>query len=135
MGLLSSSKSESKTSSTNIGISEIGGPLNLTNFGSIGSGKNSRTNVTVTDGGAIAAARDVGLASLDFAKRSQDSLQALTSAQAQASKDSVAAAYSLANQARQSETSGAINNVLKYGTWIALAALLAWAASKGKRGG
>jgi hypothetical protein len=129
MGFLDS-KSKSSTTSQNIGISEVDGPLNLTTIKGIGTGKNSTANVTITDAGATQAAlalsRDLSIAALDFGSKTQQRSADLT----QATQASSAA---LANMARQSETSGAINNLSKYGAILAGLAILAWALVKARR--
>ncbi len=76
-------------------------------------------NISTTDQGAIQAGLDIALESLGGLQRQTNATQSIAS-------DSIAQAYGLANSARQSETSGAINNFLKYGTWVALAALIVW---------
>jgi|GEM_PF-3112542 len=87
-------------------------------------------NISTTDQGAVHAGLDIALESLSaIQNQTKDVLAGLksqsTATQSLAS-DSISQAYGLANEARQSETSGAINNVLKYGTWIVLAALVVW---------
>jgi len=77
-------------------------------------------NISTTDQGAVQAGLDIALESLSGLRSQTNATQSIAS-------DSIAQAYGLANEARQSETSGAINNFLKYGTWVALAALVAWA--------
>jgi hypothetical protein len=125
MGILDS-KSSANTTSQNVGLSEIGGAATSVNVQ--GGGKNSTTNVQLTDAGAVqgalAYARESTLAVLDYARQSQDTVLG-------ASKESTAAAYGLANQARQSETSGAINNALKYGAILVGLAIAAFALRRG----
>lgn len=96
----------------------------------ISSGDNSAPttyNIMQTDAGAIKAGVDVALAGIDSvqtqARSSATALQSIAS-------DSINQAYGLANQARQSETSGAINNLVKYVFWVAVAGVAAWAIVK-----
>jgi len=82
-------------------------------------------NISTTDQGAVQAGLDIALESLQGLFRQTNATQSIAS-------DSISQAYGLANEARQSETSGAINNFLKYGTWVALAALVAWAVVRSR---
>lgn len=91
----------------------IGGNVTL-NAGDI----QAPVNVSTTDFGAVQSA-------LDFA------LESTTRAQT-AVGESVKQAYGLANEARQSETSGAINNFLKYGAIVAVVVAVAWVATRSK---
>ena len=97
---------------------------------SVNSGEASQVNVTMTDLGAIKGGIDLALESLGV-------IQSATSGSVEAVKsvasDSISQAYGLANEARQSETSGAINNLTKYLFWIALAGIGAFALMKMKK--
>jgi len=77
-----------------------------------------------TDQGTVLASRDIALESIggirDLASQVTQSVKSVAS-------DSIGQAYGLANEARQSETSGAINNFLKYGAIIAVIAVIAYA--------
>lgn len=75
-----------------------------------------QVNISTTDQGTVLAAKDVILESLKGITGAAESQQ-------NASKNTITEAFSLANAARQSETSGAINNFLKYGVWVALAGI------------
>lgn len=77
-------------------------------------------NVSTTDQGAILAGKDISLEALKLVAGNTSALKSVAS-------DSISQAYGLANQARQSETSGAINNFLKYATILGVAGLGAWA--------
>lgn len=77
-------------------------------------------NVTTTDQGAVRGGVDIALESLDFARSTQEGIKSVA-------KDSISQGFDLAQAARQSETSGAINNFLKFGAIIAVAGLAAWA--------
>jgi Zn-dependent alcohol dehydrogenase len=80
---------------------------------------NGSLSISTTDQGAVKGGVDLAL----------ESIHASTSAQTRTQKtatDQVSQAYGLANSARQSETSGAINNFLRYGTWVAVAAIAAF---------
>lgn len=131
MGLLSSSKAKSTTTTTTQDVTTVdnrvseagaimGGNVSINTQGSPG-------NVTVQslDPGAIAAGRDLGLAALDLVRQAQETTTA-------ASERQISQAYGLAQAARQSETSGAINNFAKYGALVVVVAVLAWAWSKRK---
>jgi hypothetical protein len=96
----------------------------------ISSGDNSAPttyNISQTDPGAIKAGLDIARAGIDSVNT--QSINSATALQSIAS-DSINQAYGLANQARQSETSGAINALTKYLFWVALAGVAAWAIVK-----
>jgi hypothetical protein len=95
--------------------SVLGGNLSISPVNSSGD-----VNVTQTDLGAIRGALDTVGETLAFARSTQE-------ANANLAAQSVTAGAALANNARQSETSGAINNFLKYGAIVAGIAFLAWA--------
>lgn len=122
--LLGGSSAKSNTSSQNAGLSEIDGPASVLNA-SLKAGKNSNVSIQTLDGGAV-------LGGLDVARKSLDIVDAVNSRSTAALSAQVGQAYQLANQARQSETSGAINNVLKYGAVVLGLAVLAWAAVRAK---
>jgi hypothetical protein len=107
----------------------------------VNSGEASSVNVQQTDLGAIGAGLDIALESLgsiqsatsgafglvgDLTKKVLDASQSNTSRVLASNDSTISSAYSLANQARQSETSGAINNLTKYLLWIALAGIAAF---------
>lgn len=96
----------------------------------INPGESSQVDLTVTDLGAIRG-------SLDLALESIEHIRAATSGGLEAVKsvasDSIDKAYGLANQARQSETSGAINALTKYLFWVAVAGIAAYALTKFKK--
>lgn len=104
--------SSTSTRSNEVGFSEIDGPAVSLNLGDLGEKANQQITLQMLDGGAI---RDA----LNFAKSAQDSSAA-----------GVTQAYALAQAARQSETSGAINNFLKYGAIVIGIGLAAWALKK-----
>lgn len=129
---MSSSSSRNTTSSSNQTVQEtmnnvdnratqgdgsIGGNVNL-NLGT--SATLSDVTISTTDQGAVKAGLDVALESLS-------GLRNVVEANASVAKDSISQAYGLANAARQSETSGAINNALKYFAAIAVIGVIAWA--------
>lgn len=91
---------------------------------SLGSGDVAgNVMISTTDQGTVMAARDVALESLA-------GLRDLAKSNASVASDSIGQAYGLANEARQSETSGAINNFLKYGAVVLVIALVAYAYTK-----
>ncbi len=83
-------------------------------------------NLNMTDLGAVAAG--VGLA-----RSSMDSLVGIAESSISASQGYVAQAYSLADKARQSETSGAIQNTLYIGGGLIALAIIAYAVSRAKK--
>lgn len=88
---------------------------------SLGPGDiNGTVTLEQTDQGSVLAARDIALESISGLRDLAKSTQSVAS-------DSIGQAYGLANEARQSETSGAINNFLKYGAIIAVIAVIAYA--------
>lgn len=91
-----------------------------------GDVQNSTLNISTSDQGAILAGRDLALEALKFAGSAQ------TSSASQLS-DLSAQAFGLANEARQSETSGAINNFLKFAAIVAVVGIGAWAYSQSRR--
>jgi hypothetical protein len=93
-----------------------------------GSGDiNGSLHVTTTDQGAVKGGVDIALESL---RKISDSTSGSLAAVKSVASDSIGQAYGLANQARQSETSGAINNFLKYGVWVAIAGIAAFVIVK-----
>lgn len=85
---------------------------------------NGSLTVSTTDFGAIKGGVDIALESLKGIQDSNASLKSVTS-------DSISQAYGLAQAARQSETSGAINNLTKYLFWVAIAGVSAYVIVKG----
>jgi hypothetical protein len=79
--------------------------------------------ITTTDQGAVQAGLDLALESLGTIKDITNTSQSVQ-------RDVTYQAFDLADKARQSETSNAIQSVLKYGAIIAVLAILAWAYSK-----
>lgn len=82
--------------------------------------------ISTTDQGAIQGGVDIALESMRNVSSAIAGVQSVAS-------DSIGQAYGLANEARQSETSAALNNFLKYGFWVALAGLGVWAYSRKPR--
>lgn len=105
----------------------FGGNVSIGPTGNIDKGG---ITISTTDQGAIKAGSD---AIMEAIQSVTDLAKNQTTATQSVAKDSISQAYGLANQARQSETSGAINNFLQYGTWIALAGILAYAVINGKK--
>lgn len=103
----------------------------------VNSGEASQVDVTMTDLGAIKGGIDLALESLGFASvvnnSALDSAGRANESVKSVASDSIRQAYDLAQEARQSETSGAINNLTKYVMWIALAGIVAWAVVKSKK--
>jgi len=87
-------------------------------------------NISTTDQGAVHAGLDIALASLGgVGELTQNAL----ASNASIASDSISQAYGLANEARQSETSAALNNFLKYGAWIAGIGIIGWVLVKARR--
>ncbi len=80
-------------------------------------------SVSTTDQGAILAGKDIALESIGALMNAVNSTKSVAS-------DSISQAYGLANSARQSETSGAINNFLKYGSIVLVCGFAAYAIVK-----
>lgn len=104
----------------------------------VNSGEASQISVQQTDLGAIGAGLDIALESLasiqsatgralDFGERALQTGASLTNKVIDSNNSTIGQAYSLAQGARQSETSGAINNLTKYLFWIAIAGVGAFA--------
>jgi hypothetical protein len=110
---------ETNTTSQQSGFSEIGGSATSLN---LSGGKN---NINMTDLGAV-------MGGLDLAREALQLVSGANAKSTDALSSQVGQAYALANQARQSETSGAINNFLKYGAIVVGLAVAAW-AFKGAR--
>jgi hypothetical protein len=87
-------------------------------------------NISTTDQGAVRAGLDIALQSLGGLR---DIVGNTLRANSSVASDSIAQAYGLANEARQSETSGAINNFLKYGAVILVIGIIAYAVVKTKK--
>ena len=117
-------QAETNTNSQQSGFSEVDGPVTSLNL-NLGQGKNSSAVINMLDGGAV-------LGGLDVAKEALKQIAAAQKNAGDSVNSQVSQAYALANQARQSETSGAINNVLKYGAIVVGIALAAWALVKSK---
>lgn len=81
-------------------------------------------NISTTDQGAVRAGLDATLESLKFASATQSST---ISANSSLAKDLTSQAFDLAQQARQSETSGAINNLVKAAVVVVIVAVIAYA--------
>ncbi len=77
-------------------------------------------SISTTDQGAVKAGLDATLESLKFASATQTGIKSLAS-------DLTSQAFDLAQAARQSETSGAINNFLKYGAVVLVLGVIAYA--------
>lgn len=77
-------------------------------------------SISQTDQGALRVGGDLALKALDLVRAQSETTAAQQSA-------SISQAYGLAQAARQSETSGAINNVLKYGAIVVVLAIAAFA--------
>ena len=77
-------------------------------------------SISTTDQGAVKAGLDATLEALNFARATQGGSASLAS-------DLTSQAFDLAQAARQSETSGAINNLLKYGALVLVIGVLAYA--------
>lgn len=110
--------SETSTNTQEAGFSNVDGPATSLNV----TGADSVT-LNQLDDGAIGRALDFAGEALNFAQATQSGSQAADAAQ-------VSKAYQLADQARQSETSGAINNVLTYGALVLVVGIIAWAATR-----
>lgn len=93
-----------------------------------GSGDiNGTLTITTTDQGAIKGGVDIALESLrNITAATGNAVSAVKST----ASDSIAQAFGLANEARQSETSGAINNFLKYGVAAVIVGIIAYAYVK-----
>lgn len=106
------------------GNARVGGNVTL-NSGDV----SGPISISTTDQGAVQAGLDLGLESLRAIQQATN--DARNAANSQVS-DLTAQAFGLANEARQSETSGAINNFLKYGVVVAVVAIGAWALTRAK---
>jgi len=96
----------------------------------VNSGEASQVDIHTTDLGAIKGGLDLAFESLQGI---QSAAKNATDSNASIASDSISQAYGLANEARQSETSAALNNFLKYGAIIAGLAIIAWAVARAKR--
>lgn len=76
--------------------------------------------ISTTDQGAVKAGLDATLESLKFASSTQTGIKSLAS-------DLTSQAFDLAQAARQSETSGAINNLVRAAVIVSIVALVAYA--------
>jgi len=89
----------------------------------LNTGEASQVSVTSTDLGAIKGGLDLAFESI---RHIQEATAGSNAAVKSVASDSIAQAYGLANEARQSETSGAINSLTKYLFWIALAGVVVY---------
>lgn len=103
----------------------------------VNSGESSQISVQQTDLGAIGAGLDIALESLakiseattgafGLADRALQSSERNTQSVLGSTNSTISSAFGLANQARQSETSGAINNLVQYLFWFAVAGVAAY---------
>lgn len=83
-------------------------------------------NISTIDPGALQTAREVISNGMDHLQSNLNSVTSLAN-------DSINQAYQLAQSARQSETSGAINALTKYLFWVAVAGIGAYVIVKGKK--
>jgi hypothetical protein len=95
----------------------VGGNITLN------TGDSAQVDLTMTDLGAVRGGLDLALESL---RGIQSATSGANAAVMSVASDSIGQAYGLANEARQSETSGAINNLAKYLFWIALAGVVVY---------
>src|SRR5437868_3816871 len=123
-GGLGNKKSATDTVSQQTGFSEIGGNATSATL-NVEVGKKGSAVFNMLDGGAV-------MGSLDLAREALAQVAAVQKGASDAVTSQATQAYALANQARQSETSGAINNFLKYGAIVVGIALAAWAVVKSK---
>lgn len=79
-----------------------------------------KLSISTTDQGAVKAGLDTTLEALSFAKSTQAGSSSLA-------KDLTSQAFDLAQAARQSETSGAINNLVRAAVIVAVIGVLAYA--------
>ena len=96
----------------------VGGDVQVT-------GNSGALTITTTDQGAVKAGTDIALESMRGLASNVNATESIA-------RDSISQAYGLANQARQSETSGAINNLLQYAFWIGAIGIAAWAFTRRK---
>lgn len=96
----------------------------------VNSGDASQVNLQTTDLGAIAGGLDLALESLHGI---QQATAGSTAALQSVTHDSIQQAYDLANEARQSESSGAFNNFVKIAAVVAVVAIIAYVAVKSKK--
>jgi hypothetical protein len=125
-----SSNTTSQTTTNNVDNRQVSGTNAMVGGNvNVNAGDASVIDITTTDLGAVKGG-------LDLAMESMTGLQAATQGAVAAvqsvASDSISQAYGLANEARQSETSGAINNLTKYAFWIAAAGILAWVIARNK---
>lgn len=90
------------------------------------TGSEGPLTIQTTDQGAIAAGLDLALESLGTIKDITNTSQSVQ-------RDVTYQAFDLADKARQSETSNAIQSTLKYGVIVAVLAILAWAYVKARK--
>jgi hypothetical protein len=86
-------------------------------------GNSGALTISTTDQGAVQAGLDLALESLGV-------IQNLTTSQQSSNRDTISSAFGLADKARQSETSNAIQSLLKYGAAVVVIALIAWAYTR-----
>lgn len=98
----------------------IGGNVTLS-----GTQSGGPITISTTDQGAVAAGLDLALESLN-------TIKSLSASHESTLKDTTQNAFALADSARQSETSNAIQNTLKYGALIVALAIIAWAVVKSR---
>jgi hypothetical protein len=113
---------QSKVDNRDLGGSSFaGGDMSLV------TGDTAQIDITTIDPGALATARAIVSDSMGHLQDSLNSVQSLAS-------DSIQQAYSLAQDARKSETAGAIDQFVSYVFWLGLAGIVAYVAINGKKG-
>lgn len=130
--------SQSKTDSTTVTSTTTSNTNNVDNRivdgdnARIGGNVNVNTgdssapiNISTTDQGAVQAGLDLALEALGFAGSTQAGIKSVAS-------DSISQAYDLAQAARQSETSGAINNFARLAAIVAVVGVVAYAFTRSK---
>lgn len=82
-------------------------------------------SISTTDQGAVQAGVDIALESIR-------TVQNLATANASSSRDIVSQGFDLAQEARQSETSGAINKLVMYGAAVLIVGLIVYGVTRAK---
>lgn len=125
------SSSKSKTtndSSGQAGFSDINDNATVANFSKVGTGKNSSTNISILDGGAIAKsfdfAKSMGKESFELAESSSAHAYDFSRDVAKNATASVSEAVKAVSESARTETENIFINLQKY----ALYAGLIWGA-------
>lgn len=130
-GGIGSSKSATTNHTNSSGFSDLRDTsLNSLQGVTVGSGKNSNTNFSILDGGAIKGAFALGQDSLDFASHASSQAYDFSTDLVNKTSGQISDAITAVSESSRSETENILINLQKYGLY----AFLVWGAVQVFRG-